>query len=57
MPRVIPVIEVVTTRGRGVEADPVRQVIQYWTLDGKFLAENDPEALTASGKEVTEATR
>lgn len=29
-------------RGKGTKEDPVRVVEQYWDLDGKFLAENDP---------------
>ena len=39
--RVIEVIEVKTYRGEGVEGDPVRTVTQFWSLDGKFLADND----------------
>ena len=39
--RVIQVIEVVTTRGRGVELDPVRVVRQYYSLEGELLAERD----------------
>lgn len=43
MPRVIQVIEVETTRGTGeTPADMCRIVRQYFTLDGEFLAENDP---------------
>ncbi len=42
MPRVIEVIESETTRGKGFEEDPVRTVVQYWTLDGtRLLAERD----------------
>ena len=29
-------------RGKGTKEDPVRVVEQYWSLDGEFLAENDP---------------
>ena len=43
MPRVLKVIESHDTRGKGVEGDPVRQIRQYYTLVGKFLAEeHDP---------------
>lgn len=28
--------------GRGTEDDPVRNVLQYWSLDGKLLAKVDP---------------
>ncbi len=27
--------------GQGVEGDPVRRVVQFWTLEGKLLAEVD----------------
>ena len=39
--RVIRVIETKALRGIGTEADPCRIVIQYWSFDGKLLAEND----------------
>jgi hypothetical protein len=42
MARVIQVIETAEKRGKGVEGDPIRGVIQYWSLDGELLAENDP---------------
>ncbi len=42
--RVIQVIETEAMRGRGTNAEPVRRVKQYWTLEGEFLAENDPAA-------------
>ncbi len=29
-------------RGSGVERDPNRVIEQFWTLDGKLAAENDP---------------
>lgn len=35
------VIETKCTRGAGTSANPVRVVTQYWSLDGKLLAEND----------------
>lgn len=40
---VVQVIRVVFTRGRGTPEDPVRLVKAYYTLDGKPLAENDPQ--------------
>lgn len=43
--KVIQVIETVAKRGMGTEKDPVREVKQYWDLNGKFLAEMDPEML------------
>ena len=38
-------IQVIVTdldlRGNGTTEDPIRRVIQYWSVDGKLLAEND----------------
>ena len=31
-----------TTRGKGVDGDPIRRITQYWTTDGQLLAEVDP---------------
>lgn len=42
MPKVIQVIESDIYRGKGTEGSPGRRVTQYHTLDGVFLAENDP---------------
>jgi hypothetical protein len=39
--RVIKVIEVHASRGRGAEGDPYRTVVQYWSEDGELLAERD----------------
>lgn len=41
-PSVREVIETFETRGDG-KTDPYRRVRTFWTLDGKFLAEDDPE--------------
>lgn len=43
--KVIQVIETKAERGLGTEKDPVREVTQYWDLDGNFLAEMDTELL------------
>jgi hypothetical protein len=40
--KVIQVIETKALRGEGVEGDPVRDILQYWTLDGRLIAEWDP---------------
>ncbi|MFQ6578627.1 MULTISPECIES: hypothetical protein [Enterococcus] len=37
----VEVIHVETTRGKGTEDDPVRIVHQYWSKEGKLLAEQD----------------
>lgn len=39
--RVINVIEVKAKKGLGIEKDPVREITQYWDMDGNFLAERD----------------
>lgn len=38
----IQVIRTVALRGEGVASDPLREVTQYWSLDGELLAESDP---------------
>lgn len=40
--KVIQVVETQAAIGDGTENDPVRLVIEYWSLDGKKLATNDP---------------
>ena len=40
--RVIQVIETKATRGSGNHKDPFRQVTEFWSLEGKKLAESDP---------------
>lgn len=36
------VIEIVCLCGAGVMDDPVRTVTQYWSMNGRLLAEADP---------------
>ena len=36
------VIEVQSAYGKGTEADPVRIVTEYWSMEGELLARNDP---------------
>lgn len=43
MPKVIQVIESIESRGAGVVGSPCRSVTCYYTLEGEFLAESDPE--------------
>ena len=40
--KVIQVIETRSARGSGSENQPIRIVMQYWSLEGDLLAENDP---------------
>ena len=40
--RVIQVIETRAARGSGETDQPTRVVTEYWTLDGKKIAECDP---------------
>ena len=40
--RVLPVIETRTPIGTGTYTDLSRQLIQYWDLEGRLLAEYDP---------------
>lgn len=40
--RVIQVIETIAMRGTGEPDQPIRRVIEYWSLEGKKLAEDDP---------------
>lgn len=40
--RVVQVIEVQISRGKGTEQDMCRPVTQYWSLEGELLAEFDP---------------
>ena len=41
----VELIQVIRTnllrRGEGTEKDPIREIEQFWSLDGKLLAEND----------------
>lgn len=39
--RVVQVIETISLKGAGTEADPVRYIKQYWTFDGELLAERE----------------
>jgi len=41
--KVIQVIQTSLCIGKGTEDDVLRFLTQYWSLDGKLLAENDHE--------------
>lgn len=36
---IVEVIKLLTTKGNGKE-EPFREVIQYWTKEGKFISES-----------------
>ena len=55
--KVIQVIETKAMRGLGTEKDPVREVTQYWDLDGTFLAELDTELLLTQINEELNAIK
>lgn len=40
--KVIRVIETRSNRGTGTKDDVCRQIVQYWSMGGKLLAERDP---------------
>jgi len=42
---VVQVVRVVAARGHGNANDPIREVTQYWSPDGKLLAEYDSEVV------------
>lgn len=55
--RVISVIEVKAKRGLGIEKDPVREITQYWDMDGNFLAESDSDPQFNSDQVIWESER
>lgn len=42
-----------TRRGKGVESDPVRVITQYWTVEGKLVAEVDPFAVDYTAPQMS----
>ena len=55
--KVIKVIEVKTKRGLGIEKDPVREITQYWDMDGNFLAERDSDSKFMTDQVMWESER
>ena len=49
--KVIFVIETRSLLGKGTEDDPCRELIQYWDLFGKLLAEHDPFSETLADEQ------
>lgn len=45
----IKLIQTYSLRGAGTEESPKRRVTEYWTEDGKLLAESDPNSPIYSG--------
>ncbi len=56
LPRVFQVIESAIVRGNGETGNPWREVIQYHTLDGLFLAERDNYVEQRASSPPTEPT-
>jgi len=43
---IIKIIRTTLTKyGAGTEKDPIREIEQFWSLDGKLLWENDPHKI------------
>lgn len=55
--KVIQVIETKAKRGLGTEKDPVRDVVQYWDLEGNFLAEMDTQLCLSAIEHETKAVK
>ena len=55
--RVISVIEVKAHRGLGIKDDPVREITQYWDMDGNFLAERDSDSKFMTDQVMWESER
>lgn len=52
--RVIQVIETTECAGKGIDTDPVRTVVNYWTLEGVHLASVDPMAESVTPAMIAE---
>lgn len=55
--KVIQVIETKAKRGLGIPQDPVREVTQYWDLEGNFLGEKDSDPQYLSELSIWESNR
>lgn len=44
--KIIPVIQIATTRGTGTEEDPVRDALEYWDIEGNLLFVRDSKRTT-----------
>lgn len=48
--KIIEVIRTVSVVGKGTDDDPVREVAQYWTVDGRLIAEEPAVRGVTSGR-------
>lgn len=55
--KVVEVIEVRSTIGKGNEADPIRQIVQYFNFTGQLLAIQDPAHWYDRGPNVSHTER
>lgn len=55
--KVINVVEVKAKRGLGIEKDPVREITQYWDMDGNLLAESDSDSKFMTDQVMWESER
>lgn len=46
--RIITLIRTTALKGKGIPEDPYREVHQYWTLDGRFLFEEQVNGIEKS---------
>lgn len=42
------VITSMRTRGRGIEGDPIRKVVEVYDFDGTLIADNDPVSMSGN---------
>lgn len=55
MPRLAVVVLSETCRGKGIEDDPMRTVVQVFNTDGELIAERDDWSLENSARLIADA--
>lgn len=55
--KVIQVIETKALKGLGTESDPVREIVQYWDLEGNPLASFDKHLVCSMIQHETEMVK
>ena len=55
--RAIQVIEVKAKRGLGIKGDQVREITQYWDMNGNFLSERDSDQSLLADQVMLESER